>query len=111
MDKKISIWWLVILVIVVIVATKVIDDKKSKKLEAEIQLLELERIRLQNVVKSKNDSIELYETRLNTQIGIVDSLKKAKESIKTKRNEIPTNVGNMPVSELDSILTDYVHPR
>lgn len=110
MNKRISIWYFIGFIVIVMVVTKIIDNHKDYKFKSEIERLEKERLELRkqrDVYKHTIDSLNTVKTRLELKI---DSLNAKVDSIKQIRNEIPSIVDNMPIVELDSILTGYVHP-
>lgn len=109
---KVKWYWIIIIVIVLgVVVDKYFQNKQEDKFKEKIETLEKERDSIKkqrllyhleidsinNIIKSKNKKIESLTIK-------VDSLSK-------KRHEALNNVYNYDDAKLDSILTNYRHPK
>ena len=100
---------IICVVLVGVLTYQLVDsDKKFKdKIKALEQIndsLHLESLKVQETILKLSNTINLKDVE-------IDSLKQVKEKIKIERYEIPVIVDSYPVTKLDSILTNYVHPR
>lgn len=111
MNKKVSLYWFLIYAIVFIGISLYIERNKDFKFKSQIDNLEKEREELHKKNKLALDSINALNIKLERIYFKIDSLDQRIKTVKTQRHEIPAIVDSMPVTEIDSILTGYVHPR
>lgn len=104
-------WAIIIVISIGIIVDKYLQDKQEDKFKEKIEGLEKER-----------DSIKkqrlLYHLKIDSINGIIilknkkiDSLNIKVDSLTKKRYEVPNNVHNYNDAKLDSILSNYRHPK
>lgn len=111
MNKKVSLWYFIPYTVVLMLAAAYYDHLQEIDFETKIAVKEAERLEIIKEREKAYDSINILNVELEEIYLTLDTLETKIATVKTQRNEIPSIVDAMPVTEIDSILTGYVHPR
>lgn len=109
---KVKWYWITIIVIVLgVVVDKYFQNKQEDKFKEKIETLEKERDSIKKQRLLYYLEIDSINNTIKSKNKKIDSLTIKVDSLTKKRYEVPDNVRNYDDVKLDSILTNYRHPK
>lgn len=111
MKNKIPIWSIIVVLIIGFTILKQCETSNDKKFKDKIEVLETERQSLSTDNKrleQENDSLKKRIKKKESQLFLIN---RKLGNIVKQQNEVPIYIGNYTESELDSILSNYRHPK